>query len=436
MTNSHTEHVCARYCNKRTQLSIDAPGSDLLELLVEHVETMAPDGMVPLRFAIAECKGSEATVEACYFSADLDRWGLTAPPSCRGQSSNASVIVHVVPTSVGAAVGGFAGDASPATRLLAAVGDVVLTHPNVVNASDILSITPNTLYVEGCILDAFFTGNCALRPVKSNKIGVVIERQPPHLIDQVRYSIDAAHTTCGIPMVGYAVTKEKVRPRVRRFRSGAYTGVIDNIDTLLEAAELLVAQGASAIAVTTEVLDLPDLRGYVEGLEPNPHGGLEAMISHTISRRFGLPSAHAPMWGEEYGNEVKSFRRYDPREGAELVTSTAIGCVLQGLHKAPKIIRLAETRPGDLDVSDVLALVTPAGAIGSIPALACEWNSIAVITVAENTTLHRGTGENISLRNHIAVGNYYEAAGVVAALNAGIALSSVRRPIANIQSIS
>ncbi|NQU70483.1 MAG: DUF3326 domain-containing protein, partial [Rhodospirillales bacterium] len=44
--------------------------------------------------------------------------------------------VFLVPTGIGSEIGGHAGDATPAARVLAAACDRLITHPNVVNASD------------------------------------------------------------------------------------------------------------------------------------------------------------------------------------------------------------------------------------------------------------------------------------------------------------
>src|SRR5450759_4624096 len=52
----------------------------------------------------------------------------------------------IVPTGIGAELGGHAGDATPAARLLAGVCDKLITHPNVVNASDINEMPENGLY--------------------------------------------------------------------------------------------------------------------------------------------------------------------------------------------------------------------------------------------------------------------------------------------------
>ena len=41
----------------------------------------------------------------------------------------------IVPTGVGAAMGGYAGDALPVARAIATVTDRLITHPNVLNGA-------------------------------------------------------------------------------------------------------------------------------------------------------------------------------------------------------------------------------------------------------------------------------------------------------------
>ncbi len=59
------------------------------------------------------------------------------------------VAAMVIPTGVGASIGGFAGDATPHLNLLASVTDVLITHPNVANAAVFQKLPDNALYVEG-----------------------------------------------------------------------------------------------------------------------------------------------------------------------------------------------------------------------------------------------------------------------------------------------
>ena len=46
----------------------------------------------------------------------------------------------------------------PSRRLLASVCDTLITHPNVVNASDLNEMPANGLYVEGSLLSRFLDG--------------------------------------------------------------------------------------------------------------------------------------------------------------------------------------------------------------------------------------------------------------------------------------
>lgn len=51
----------------------------------------------------------------------------------QGKRSYTSVMI--VPTGVGASIGGFAGDALPVARTLSSVVDCLITHPNVIISS-------------------------------------------------------------------------------------------------------------------------------------------------------------------------------------------------------------------------------------------------------------------------------------------------------------
>ena len=103
-------------------------------------------------------------------------------------------VVMIVPTGLGAEIGGHAGDANPAAKLLAACCDNLILHPNVVNASDINEIPENCLYVEGSMLDRFLRGENALRPVRQNKILLAVNS--PVRNDTIN-SVSAARFTLG-----------------------------------------------------------------------------------------------------------------------------------------------------------------------------------------------------------------------------------------------
>jgi len=61
----------------------------------------------------------------------------------------------IIPTGVGAAIGGYAGDGLPVARLLAQVSDTLITHPNVLNGAMLYWPMPKVWYVEGYALDQF-----------------------------------------------------------------------------------------------------------------------------------------------------------------------------------------------------------------------------------------------------------------------------------------
>ncbi|KAK0573052.1 hypothetical protein LWI29_002349 [Acer saccharum] len=94
--------------------------------------------------------------------------------------------VMIVPTGVGATIGGFAGDALPVARALSSVVDCLITHPNVLNAAMLYWSMPNVLYVEGYVS----TGRMVL------DAGIEEELRIRHL--QVA---DAARASLGLPVV-------------------------------------------------------------------------------------------------------------------------------------------------------------------------------------------------------------------------------------------
>ncbi len=77
-------------------------------------------------------------------------------------------------TGIGAEIGGHAGDATPVATLLATVCDTLVTHPNVVNASDVIDIPSNALYVEGSVISRLLMGTIGLHRVRGNRLLVVI----------------------------------------------------------------------------------------------------------------------------------------------------------------------------------------------------------------------------------------------------------------------
>ena len=127
------------------------------------------------------------------------------------------------------------------------------------------------------------------------------------------------------------------------------------------------------------------------------------------------------------------FGRGAPRLAAEVVSLTFLQCILKGLHRSPRIVTDPETmrEAGVITATDVSCLVIPDKCIG-LPTLAALEQGISVIAVRENDNLMRNDLRALPWapgQLHV-VENYWEAVGVMTALKAGVAPSSLRRPLA------
>lgn len=335
------------------------------------------------------------------------------------------VTIQVVPTGLGAALGGFAGDATPATNLLAAASDVLITHPNAVNAATWYAARPNVLYVEGLALDRFCLGEWALRPVRSNRVGLLLDAALDatariHLLN----ATEAARAVWGLAVSGIRTTEEPVASRLVLDTSGASHGELNDPQGLVAAARALVEEGAEAIAVVTRMPELPELEttAYLEGRGPDPIGGLEAVISHWLTRELRVPCAHAPY------EPPSPAQRVDPRVAAEWIGHTYLPCILAGLQRAPRLVPMEEREPGDLAFTDVAAVVAPWGACGGVPMLAAVARGKALIAVRGNPVVTTADPVSLGL-SALEAASYPEAAGYLLALREGIAPDALRRPL-------
>ncbi len=154
----------------------------------------------------------------------------------------------------------------------------------------------------------------------------------------------------------------------------------------------------------------------------NPWGGVEAMLTHTITMLFGVPAAHAPMF-ESMDIANLDLGIVDPRMSAETISNCFIHSVLKGLHRSPRIItdKMVFTHPGVLTAADVSCLVIPDGCVG-LPTLAALEQGIPVIAVKENRNRMKNDLQKLGFAagKLFVVENYLEAVGVMTALKAGI----------------
>lgn len=333
--------------------------------------------------------------------------------------------VFIIPTGIGAEIGGHSGDATPAARLMASMCDQLIVHPNVVNAADINEMTPNMLYVEGSILDRFLEGEIGLEPVSQNRI--VLAANPP-VPASIINAASAARATLGAKVT----VVELLHPlrMVADIGEHGACGTIGGMDELI--AQMRKRGDDWDVLVINTPVDCSDdlVREYFgPGGDVNPWGGVEAMLSQALSKQLTRPVIHAPL--DEDPSEAMQeamTKAVDPRKAAEMNSTCNVFCCLKGAHRAPRMVRrprgIAGSSPRALWAQDVDFLVTPARVVGR-PHRACLDRGITVIAVAENMTILR---DNMP-REFLLVNNYIEAAGVLAAHRAGVSRESVRRPL-------
>ncbi len=340
-------------------------------------------------------------------------------------------IALVIPTGVGASVGGHAGDATPTIRMLSTLADRVFTHPNVVNASDLNEQPDNALYIEGSILARFLMGTIGLQPVRKNRLLVLVGSHPEDVYEIAAINaVNAARATFGVD-VAEIVQFHDCEMSIQISESGRATGVVENVS---EIANILSSRDDyDAVAVTSLIRTDATIRDEYyqsDGNYVNPWGGIEALLTHWVSNFCDKPSAHAPMMES---SEVESidYGVIDPRMSAEIISITYLQCVLKGLMRAPRI-SYDLTRPDVLTASNVNALVIPAGCYG-LPVVAALRQGITVIAVRDNLQAY-ACQEFVrelpwTAGQYIEAENYFEAAGYLAALKEGLSIESVKRPI-------
>ena len=314
-------------------------------------------------------------------------------------------IVFIIPTGIGAEIGGHAGDANPVAKLFGSICDELILHPNVVNASDINEMPNNALYVEGSILDRFLEGKIELQKVRSNKVLVVTNKITPDGVN----AVSAARVTLGLDVS--IVELKTPLEMIGEVKDGIAGGIVTGYRELIEQVK---QYKFDALAIHTPItVDKEKAWDYLKNGGTNLWGGIEARTSKIIANALNKPVAHAPVESDIF----KDFNEIvDPRMSAETVSVCYLHCVLKGLHKAPRIGK-------GLSVDDIDFLVSPP-CFGR-PHKACLEKGIPIIIVKENKTVLEPTFHS----SFVTVENYWEAAGVLACMKVGVSRESVRRPI-------
>ena len=317
--------------------------------------------------------------------------------------------VFIVPTGIGAAIGGDAGDATPAFKLIASMSDIAITHPNVVNASDINEMPENTWYVEGSILDRFMEGRIKLKRPYSNRILLVVNK-PVH--PETVNAMNAARHT-----IGCDVDLLELDTELRMVATMGPEGASGDVHGWRQLVNQIQGHDFDALAIATRItVPKAVALDYLRTGGINPWGGVEAKASRLIAAAINRPVAHAPVETDEV--EIKRFNEVvRPTVAAEAISQCYLHCVLKGLHRAPRISMVG------LGVDEIDCMVSPLKCYGP-PHKACERQGIPIITVKENTTCL-----SIEPMVHDWVDNYFEAAGYIQSLKAGVVNSGAISPM-------
>lgn len=407
----------------------------LAHLAAAAGECLLP-GESPVRFVVAETGGGAYRCEVGVLASD--RAG--AVPSIfefrkrRHEDAERFNVALLVPTGMNAALGGHAGDAGPLARLVAGVADTLITHPNVVNGSDINELPENGLYVEGSVICRLLMGAVGLARVRANRVLFVCDKHEEAAYTNAAINaLNAARACYGLRCPRIVVMDPPVRLVSEYTATGRAAGRVDDLAVFLDAIEPYAAE-YDAIAVSS-VIGVPAEfhQDYFDsdGDMVNPWGGVEAIFTHALSLLLGVPSAHSPMIESE---EVESADPgvVDPRMAAEAVSLTFLQSIFKGLQRSPRIVADPDAmrESSVLTAGDVSCLVIPDGCLG-LPVLAALEQGIPVVAVRDGSNLMHNDLSELpwAAGQFFPVANYLEAVGVLCALKAGLALDSVRRPI-------
>jgi len=426
-----------------SEIGLDLPpppdSSNLLEWLSQKTREKLPGGVSPVRLVVTSSDATGYRCEVTTFddgndSSRLPNNSILEFRHRQVENTGSFNAILLVPTGIGAEIGGHAGDATPVAQLLASVCDTLVTHPNVVNASDINEIPGNGLYVEGSVICRLLMGTAGLQPVRSNRVLVLMNSHTDRLFHTMTVnSVNAARASYGLicPLV-----IELTPPLVMISEYTSSSRAAGRVEDLEHVLELLDRHRGEydAVAISSVITVPTSYHGdYFNsgGSMVNPWGGVESMLTHTISSIYDVPSAHSPMMESQEVLDADTGI-VDPRMAAEAISTTFLQSILKGLQKSPRIVtdREALRNPGVFTASAVSCLVIPDGCLG-LPTLAALEQGIPVIAVRENRNLMKNNLTQLPWQQgqlHI-VDNYWEAAGVMSALKAGIAPNSVRRPI-------
>jgi hypothetical protein len=262
-------------------------------------------------------------------------------------------------------------------------------------------------------------GTVGLRKIRQNRVLLVTEdrRDAPNVVDQTINCAEGARATLGMDISEVVVLGQELFLQTGVADSGRVTGRVERLGHLLD--------------LLRDKRDSYDAVALATRIGPNPWGGVEAILTHLISTVLDVPTAHAPTMSSE-ALRTESWGVVEPRKAAEVISTTYLSCVLKGLNRAPQVLvnPTGTYDPSVIAAEDISALVIPDGCVG-LPTLAAVEQGIPVVAVRNNANLMRNDLRALPFRPGQLryAANYYEAAGILSAMKAGVAPSTLARPM-------
>jgi len=327
--------------------------------------------------------------------------------------------VLLIPTGIDAEIGGHCGDGNVVARLIASACDTLITHPNVVNASDINEMLDNTLYVEGSIITRLLMGQIGLQKVRSNKILMLMDKHnDKYFNNEIINAVSSARVTLGIEC-DVLEMKDIIESTSLYSGSERATGKVKYLERLFDIIKKYKNKyNAFALSTLIEVDEELQKNYYHNDDIVNPWGGIEAMITHSIAEAFDVPCAHAPMITSKEMMNI-DLGIVNPKKAPETSSVTYSHCLLKGLHRSPRIVSYSE----GLNAKDISCLIVPEKCIG-LPVLAAVEQGIPIIAVEENDNKMNNDLTKLNA-NIFYAKTYFEAVGIINSLKIGLNTDSI-----------
>jgi len=399
---------------------------------------------VPIRLILTSVSDNRLTFECSFIQTKKPPvWPSLLDMNVRQEAATKPfVAVSIIPTGVRAEIGGFAGDGTPSTNLLATACDYLVTNPNAVTASDLYYAHENVLYLEGNLICQLLLGNLAVIPEKRKQVAAIIEKpRDERFLNNVINALNGLRTVGGVNIDPVIVTSGKIETTCTYSQYGNASGEYQGIDELMRALDVVETSPATAVVLMTTLMvsDAIRQRYYKGDAIPNPWGGAEAILTHMLTNFYPFTAAHAPLLLEW---EHTGFGKLvDPRDGAELISSSYLCSPLKGLTNSPRPVPVSATVPSGsqgLGVENISAVVMPETTVGNIPFFASLDQNIPIILV-KNPTQYKMTPALLKIdhdgRKIYYANSYMEAAGMLLALRNGIVPETTQRPMAQLAPI-